>query len=695
MIQAAGYATQLGSQFIAITNGKQWIISLTFVQAQAIEDRQVFVFDSLESIERNFRLFWDCFSKNGIESNSIAESLIDSRAKPAPRKLSGEIPNYPQISDRNVYLNELSFVLNKLWDVLDTCEHSEEFLNHCYVESSYNKDITTYAREILKMRSEADENLRSTDVDHVVKVSDSIKSGLSDKPFVILGEVGRGKTSFLDHLRLFSGKHELDKYIQIQLNFLDRPDNEGEVTEFIYEEIETLLLNEFKIDIQEDSIVRGVLHTELGRFRKSSKWKLQSGDPDLERKAESDFIEEKIRSKHKYFRDLFRHLKKGQGKSIAIFFDNLDRRNGQIQEAAFLKASSIARDWGCAVFICLRPETFFESLANGVLDSVAPKTFTVGQPDLSLVLKRRFDYAKRITMGDIENPIVKQFVNDTHVALKLPSVAEILECCRFSSRKKTSAIQMLTALSNSNIRELNDLAKRILTSGHLDTRKIISRIQESGNYTIPDFEAVKTLLYGDYKQFDPHSSVFLNLFEVFYSDRKEHFFRILALEFLSRFDKATEDDGYVSAVNFKQYMQSYHFSSDVFIRHLDKLIKGKCIKVQNLQGRSGILNEGYRIRSRGVFHLYEMTSQFQYYDAMIVDTPIIDNAVKTQLFVGDDLKERLISTRVFIEYLKDSLTQLHDSSGRTLISELLDKGEKEIDEIESSQKAPRKGRHKK
>jgi predicted type IV restriction endonuclease len=110
--QVIGYAASLGSRYIAISNGYQWIFCLTYVQGQALEDRQVIVFDSLSSISDNFRLFWTCFSKASIARNEVYSLLLESRKKPAPPKFSSTVPGYPVPSHRNRFVNELSYILN-------------------------------------------------------------------------------------------------------------------------------------------------------------------------------------------------------------------------------------------------------------------------------------------------------------------------------------------------------------------------------------------------------------------------------------------------------------------------------------------------------------------------------------------------------------------------------------------------------
>ncbi len=42
--QAIGYAATLGARYVAISNGHQWLLTLTFVPDQPLESRLVYVF---------------------------------------------------------------------------------------------------------------------------------------------------------------------------------------------------------------------------------------------------------------------------------------------------------------------------------------------------------------------------------------------------------------------------------------------------------------------------------------------------------------------------------------------------------------------------------------------------------------------------------------------------------------------------
>jgi hypothetical protein len=538
-----------------------------------------------------------------------------------------------------------------------------------------NEHLISFAKDVLKRRIAADRI--ETEAEVGAADPENLKSAIigyeNEKPFVILGEVGHGKTTFLNYLRFVAAKDLFGKYIQIEADFLDRPDSALEVTDFIYTCVESQLLSRYSIDVSDDATVRGALHLQLERFRKSSLYKLRAVDPVTAGIQESEFIQEQLKNRHEYFKSLVRHLKHGRGKSIAFFFDNLDRRDAAIQEAAFLKASSIARDWECVVFICLRPATFYQSLKRGLLDSLAPRTFTVGAPDLGLVLKRRFHFAKRVALGEVDTPILRDAVQSRDVSFRLPNVAEIFACCEFSTKKGASAIQMLGAMSNGNIRYMLELTKRTLASGHLDTGKILNRIQTQGSYFVPDFEAVTTLLYGDYDQYDPKSSVFVNLLDIFHSDTKEHFIRILVLDYLSRFSHRDESSGAVPYADLLTYLESFYFDVATIQRHLAILTEGGCVDAGVATDHDELRSSTIRITSRGAYHLNNLVTDFMYVDAVIVDTPIIDHAARAHIFDTQKIEERLNRTKAFLEYLGDCSGSIADAEGRHICVNIVEK----------------------
>lgn len=670
LLQAIGYASILGASYVGISNGHQWLFTLAYTQGQPLDQRLVYTFSSFKVIEDRFSTFCNCFSMSGLFSNSVRKNLLDTLRHPAPAKFSNKISGYPIPSSRNIYQNELTYILDFVWQSILQDESTFDFIGNCYVNPHSHEDILSIVKEMIIKRRNEDNILIEYEIESSNKLPYQIANIPSEKPIAILGEVGRGKTSFLKYLRFISAKEALKEYIQIEINFLDKPDNHQEIGEFVFSEIEKQLQENYSIEIYDDNFVRGVLHSDIHKLKKTPRGKFLLENKEEYKKYEILEIERMIADKHFYFTKLIHHLKKGRGHSIALFFDNLDRRTPEIQENAYLKASSIARDWSCLVFICLRPTTFYTSQKKGVLDSIAPITFTVGQPDLSLVLKRRFAYAKKIADGEQFNQSVAKSVPSRNVAFYLPSVSKLFESCEFSATKRNGIIPMLEDVSNGNIRRLLDFVKKIICSGHLDTNKIIEIIEKQGYYFIPDFEGIKALLFGDYIHYDSTISPFINLFDIQNSDRTEHFIRIAILNYLSKFSLSSTSFGFVKRSDLTNYLSSIDYNYILIDDTIKYLTDNQCIKNQVDSIIELSETDKIKLTTLGKYHLFSLVRQFQYIDSIIIDTPIIDDETRIHITDSQDIKSRISRTESFIKYLDSCSLYIKDVEVQKLWEEI-------------------------
>ncbi len=98
-------------------------------------------------------------------------------------------------------------------------EGTIDFVKDCYVNPLSHGDIISLAKELIEKRKNEDDIIREYTVKGVDKLPHEIAHLPSEKPFVILGEVGRGKSSFLKYLRFVAAEEVFKKYIQIDINF--------------------------------------------------------------------------------------------------------------------------------------------------------------------------------------------------------------------------------------------------------------------------------------------------------------------------------------------------------------------------------------------------------------------------------------------------------------------------------------------
>jgi len=662
--QALGYAAAEGARYIAITNGHQWLMGLTFVPNQKIEQRSVFVFESYRAIrDTKFRTFFNCFSPEAICGNRPSQSLIESRKALAPPKLSASIINYPVAAGRNVIANELYVSTATVLEEVRSEETSEQFLTACYVTPQQNAGVLTQTRELISQRLSLDQHSRSIPGSSIESVIDKHSP---EKPVIVLGKVGHGKSTFLRYLRRVQAKDLLEQYIQIDVNFIDRPETPEQVGPYIYKRIEEQLLEEYQTDIHANNLVRGFLHGDIERFKRSYEGQQYAEGTEEYKAAERHFVQQIRNDPHVYLTRVFEHLRRGRirdgkGHSVAIFLDNLDRRIDSIQEEAFLRASAMARDWAAVLFVCLRPGTFYRSAHFGVLDSVAPLTVTVTSPKTHLLVSKRLKYAKKVALGIAETKRGNSggsFGKD--LSLELPSVAEFLESIADSFWSSRALSDLFDAVSNGNARDLLQYVHRVLTSMHLDTRKILAKIKKGG-YQMPVHEALRALLYGDSLHYDPERSIFINVFDIARSDPAEHFSRLLILRHLLHCQSGPPNYGYATVSQVVSTVCQIGFSDQHVAEGVEYLFEKGCLESKLSYDRWDRSIDVIRLTARGRYTVTTLVRTFNYVDAVCVDTPIVVDTFRDVLQDVLAIRDRLNRCRVFLKYLDQCAQSLADS----------------------------------
>ena len=653
--QALGYAAQLAARYIAISNGHQWIIALTWVNNQTVEERSVFVFESVDAIKRKFARFWDCFGPKGVQKNHAAALLLESRKAPAPSKLSERIIGYPLPAVRNQLVNVIEVVIAGVLDEVKKEEGEVEFLKECYIEPEPSLSSLAHTKEMLIQRLEADERIASEVID-ARDVPAIIQQYSPERPIVVLGRVGHGKSTFLRYMRKVRAKEVLDRYYQIEIDFIDRPDSADLVGKFVYDEIERQFRENYQITITDDNIVRGALHNDLDRFSRSVKGRAYKDDPARYKQAELEYIEEIQSDRHVFLQRVLHHFRAGRNSSVAIFFDNVDRRIEPIQEEAFLRASAIARDCAALVFVCLRPATFHHSKRVGVLDSVAPKVINIVSPKTHSMVVKRIKFAKRIALGEI--PIKVPF--GACFSAELPRTATFLECVAESFHRSRRLSGLFDSVSNGNARDLLTYVAQVLTSQHLNTDKIITRYRGPGGYWLAEHEVLRALLYGNFRQYDPRASLFINLYDILRADANEHFTRFIVLNHLRRVPDGMPNYGFASVELVLRFLYQLGFSEEHGKETLRLLFSQRYCEARTPVEVWDDAIQEIRITPLGNYHVTDLVKTFVYMDAVTIDTPILDNKARAWITDVEDIRQRLARSEYFLRYLNECANGIRD-----------------------------------
>ncbi len=614
-----------------------------------------------------FQDLWQVLSKPGVEQKKLYAKLIGNRLPELPPKLSASIVGYPGIVNRNVFQTDLQIVSELvIEDLARSHELETEFLATCYCQSGALSQYSLTSRSILQARYAAlfDSDMpRPTTVPAVNKGGISpelLSESFSRRPILLIGDVGVGKTSFIRHLIYVDAKTVFKKAITLYID-LGSQANFSDLKTFLPEEIARQLREDYQVDIEERNVVRGIYHSDLQRFSKGIYSDLKETNPSSYKEKEIDFLEKKLQNKEQHLKSALEHLREAQKKQIVVFLDNSDQRDDSTQQQTFLMAQEIADHWPVLVFVALRPETYYRSLKIGALSGYHPKAFTISPPRVDLVIEKRLEFALKLTSGEI--PI--QALH-THVQIQLTTMDKIIHIFLASLEYDRALKEFIDNISGGNIRLALDLVKGFFGSGHVDTQKIVNKYDETGTYFVPLHEFLRAVIYGDSRYYEPDRSPIANIFDLSHLDPKEHFLLPLLIGMLASSNDPSVEEGFVEISKVYEQLQGLGFTPNqidlAIVRgHTKKLIETGARRVPQ---PGSIMPQALRATTIGLYHIHRLCHQFTYIDAIVVDTPILNNKHKTILNVHTIL-DRLDRADLFRLYLDEQWSAFAGANTKT------------------------------
>jgi hypothetical protein len=678
--QVLKYCQDRSIVIAVVSNGHQLIAFLTNRQDNVPPlNGRALVFTSLADMSVRFRDLWNNLSHSGCEARNLQKTLQSDAIQPPPEKLALRVHGYPGFKNRNPFQENLR-TLAELFieDLGNIPEVEDEFLRACYAPSGALSQYALTTKNILRSRypSSQTQELRVDTLNAAAKDgvstefrADLLSKGLHRRPIVLLGDVGVGKTTFIRNLLRIEARPELERAIVFYIDFLKEP-LAADLSTLVTRRCREILLADFGIDILADNFVRGVYHAELMRFTSSTEGRMKDLDTVEFLKNEIIFLRGKIEDKQTHLQRCIEHLAHGQGRLIVICLDNIDQRPPQFQEQVFQIGHSLAQTWPANVFISLRPDTFYHSRNSGALAAYQPRVFTVSPPRLDEVIYKRLQYAidQLVATGRVGQSKAWLSVDSSSLLTYLRTLLDSFE-------KSYELMESLDNMSGGNIREAIRFVIAFIGSGHVNAEKIIEKhqrnteiarraaIEKPRKYTPPAYvisvhEFLRAIIYGDHVYYDPASSPVFNVFDVATADPREHFLSLNLLAFLERSGSVAE--GFVDITKIFAFTQSLGFEPHQVHGALDRAISKKLIE-PNPKFADGSEKSAYRITTVGVYLITKLAQRFVYIDAVVIDTPIMDETTRVNIANVDPLDSRVARAKTFVDYLDSEWMKLSGS----------------------------------
>lgn len=663
--QVQGYCNDGGTEFAVVCNGFQLIAFVAVKIGSSWIKGNALIIRNLKQLDEEFGLVWQCLSPDGLIEKRLLSLLNTGSTRSIPKKLSTNLfhfPSYRYKSEFQTNLRTLSELL--LEDAVRTEELRTHFYNECYCETGALSRDALISHEILQARYSA--LFSSTDEAPLLEAASKanaeigltkqvLTESLARRPIVLLGDVGVGKTSFLEDLMYVRARSEFSKAINIYIDLGSKGALANDIRNFVIQQIEDQLFDKYHIDVHENNFVRGVYDLEVKRFRSSYKAVIYKENKKKLDEELASRIEELVDNKPEHLRRSIEHVSRARKRQVIIILDNADQRAIEVQQAAFIIAQEFASSWDALVFIAVRPQTFFQSKRAGALSAYPHKIFTILPPRPEVVIEKRLIFALKIAEGRLP-------VNNLQgVRISLGNIAIFLRVLLNSLQANRDLTTLLANITNGNIRAVVEFVTRFIGSPNVNADKIVNLQRGKGEYIIPLHEFSKAAILGDYSHYVPESSLALNLFDVSSTDRKEHFLCYMIICFLNSNDSDKNKDGFVSTSDIIKEMQSWGFLPDQVDFALRRMTNKRLIETTERitfeeDANNLLLREpdAFRLTSLGLYHALRWGGDFAYLDGMVFDTPIFDQTLidamlkKLQSFEIQDRYDRCLSFRNYL-----------------------------------------------
>lgn len=665
--QAASYCARRGIQIGVVCTSSQAIVFLGVrVDGIPVAEGKCLVFGDHDAFKEHFHRLWQAISPAAVQKRELLKELTSISPSGVPAKLSSQIAGYPSFrysSESQQSLRMLSDLL--IEDAPNTPDYRKRFLEECYCESGALARDALLGKKILAARyaamfppTEQSPSLKGVKKDASDKYGISqevVAEALGRRPIVIIGDVGVGKTSFIRNLIYVRAEDEMQNAIFVYIDLGSQANLGQDIQEFLIEDIERQLLEVHNVDLFEDAFVRGVYHGELIRFDKGIYGRLKESSPDKFIEKQIELLATLTENRVQHLQKCIQHFSKGRLKQVVICIDNADQRELRDQQRAFLAAQEFASVWHALVLVSIRPRTYFASKSAGSISAYPQRILTISPPRVDLVLEKRLKFSLDLAEGRL--PLDRL----DGITIRLDSIALFLRALIHSLKKSREVSEFLSNITGGNIREALELIKGFIGSPNVDSDKIIAIMEGDSDYVIPLHEFSKTSLLGQYAHYDSKSSLALNLFDIRYPDKREHFLSLVLISYLLSDTPGKSAEGFVPTGDICAELGRFGFVVDQVEHALRKLTNKKLIETtervtfdEGLQGLVGDMPMAFRATTIGSYHCNRWAPTFAYMDAMLVDTPILDPSVRQEIahnINSFDISKRLHRTLLFDDYL--------------------------------------------
>ncbi|MEH2118990.1 AAA family ATPase [Nostoc sp.] len=583
--QAKRYCTDTAVLFSALTTGLQWI-GFWAVRTDGVPPKEgkAAVFPSLEAIQKNFAVFYDLFSQEGVLANLYQVHVHHSEGLQINH--SEVLESVIEISERRLLsksglLRDLENIYRSFFSSMSG-EDDPDMLAKCFVESKESRaadeSLEKITRNLLNQIDIVNSD-RGTELEDQIRVS--VESQRGDF-ILIIGNKGAGKSTFVDRFfRLVLDKQLRENCLTLRVDLANSDGNQVTIANWLTDKLKIELeKNLFKDGYPTYDELQGVFFQEYRRWSNGEHKYLYEKDKITFKQKFGEWMADiALNQPQKYVRRLIENAAHARRLMPCIVFDNTDHFPQTFQESVFQYAQSIYRECFSFIICPITDRTIWQLSKSGPLQSYEHRGFYLPVPSTKEVIAKRVNFIKEKAKGNAE--LNGNYFTDKGIRLSIPNITAFAFSVEDIFINEDYISRIVGWLSNFDIRRSLQIVQRVITSPIIDIGELVKAYAIEQRFRPQRINIKKALLFGDYNHFNQQDSSFiLNLFEVNPNNITSPLIRLSILRLLMDVysEHSDSEKKYLTAEDILNYFEPATVSRTIVKDHLKALLDYRLIE---------------------------------------------------------------------------------------------------------------------